>query len=344
MGAVLPASPLFRLYDPSTRYYYFQLSDTEKELFAELYDAIADSQEKITVSKQNYYTVSQLKRVLDVIRYDCPELFHAEGSFSYTSQSDSAALLIDVSITYTMDKAQYENELETIRTRIAALGSLLPPISDEYGRELAIYRHILDISHYDTNLPYCARADSVWFYGYSKCSGYAQALCLALRWYGIRCTSVIGVGNGGSHQWNIVRINGQWYQCDVTWDDPIIAGDQSSPYAGNSEKPLLYLNLTDAEMAFDHTTDQIGAFTLPGCTATEDNYIFRESVAVPAGMNDIASYVNPYLQQADSEGKAFLLLRFDSAADCSRYANQINGPYVRQYSQPRDNLLVLWFT
>ena len=343
VSTVLPASPLFKLYDASTRYYYFQLSDTEKELFAELYDAIADSQEKITVSKQNYYTVLQLKHVINVIRYDCPELFHVEGSFSYTYQSDSAPLIISVSITYTMDKAQYESELEAIKTRIAALSSLLPPISDEYGRELTIYRHILDISHYDMNLPYCANANSVWIYGYSKCSGYAQALSLALRWYGIHCASIIGDGNGSRHQWSIVRINSQWYQCDVTWDDPIIAGNQSSHYASASEKPLLYLNLTDAEMALDHTLDQIEDFTLPACTSTQDNYIFRESVSVSAGMNDITSYVNQYLQQAYNAGKDFLLLRFDSAADCSRYANRINGSYVKQYSQPRDTLLVLWF-
>lgn len=37
----------------------------------------------------------------------------------------------------------------------------------------------------------------------------------------IPCQIIIGKGNGEAHAWNIVKIEGKWYQIDVTWDDPV---------------------------------------------------------------------------------------------------------------------------
>ena len=37
---------------------------------------------------------------------------------------------------------------------------------------------------------------------------------------GIPCDIVFGTcTNGGGHAWNLVQLDGNWYQMDVTWDD-----------------------------------------------------------------------------------------------------------------------------
>lgn len=53
------------------------------------------------------------------------------------------------------------------------------------------------------------------------CQGYAEAFGLFMEALNIPSKMVIGTANGGGHAWNIVKVNGKWYQIDVTWDDPV---------------------------------------------------------------------------------------------------------------------------
>ncbi|MBM6926610.1 S-layer homology domain-containing protein [Pseudoflavonifractor phocaeensis] len=56
--------------------------------------------------------------------------------------------------------------------------------------------------------------------GTAVCSGYANAYQLLMQRAGIPCEYVSGYATG-SHAWNVVEIDGQWYHVDATWDDPV---------------------------------------------------------------------------------------------------------------------------
>ena len=52
------------------------------------------------------------------------------------------------------------------------------------------------------------------------CEGYAKAFQLLLNLRGVGNVFVTGLGNGGAHAWNLIKLDdGQWYWCDLTWDD-----------------------------------------------------------------------------------------------------------------------------
>lgn len=51
------------------------------------------------------------------------------------------------------------------------------------------------------------------------CQGYALAYKLLLNRAGIECYMV--TSDGMNHAWNLVRLDGQYYQVDTTWDDPV---------------------------------------------------------------------------------------------------------------------------
>jgi transglutaminase/protease-like cytokinesis protein 3 len=38
---------------------------------------------------------------------------------------------------------------------------------------------------------------------------------------GLEARIISGIGNGASHAWNIVKVEGKWYNIDLTWDDPL---------------------------------------------------------------------------------------------------------------------------
>lgn len=57
---------------------------------------------------------------------------------------------------------------------------------------------------------------------YSVCSGYAGAYKLLLDAAGVECYHVTGnkiSGTGTGHAWNVVKIAGNYYHVDTTWDD-----------------------------------------------------------------------------------------------------------------------------
>ena len=81
------------------------------------------------------------------------------------------------------------------------------------------------------------------------CEGFAKAFKYLCDKIGLECWVVCGKGSSaiksGPHAWNIVKINGYYHHVDVTWDNQ---------YSDSSNIPNYgYMNLSDEEMAKDHT-------------------------------------------------------------------------------------------
>ena len=51
------------------------------------------------------------------------------------------------------------------------------------------------------------------------CQGYAETMFYLLREAGLSCA--IASSENINHAWNIVKIRGNWYHIDATWDDPV---------------------------------------------------------------------------------------------------------------------------
>ena len=60
--------------------------------------------------------------------------------------------------------------------------------------------------------------------GTAVCDGYAKTYALTLRKLGI--TGVLVTSKAINHAWNMVKLDGNWYQVDCTWDDPVDGSDQ----------------------------------------------------------------------------------------------------------------------
>ena len=60
--------------------------------------------------------------------------------------------------------------------------------------------------------------------GTAVCDGYAKTYALTLRKLGI--IGVLVTSKDIGHAWNMVELDGNWYQVDCTWDDPVDGSDQ----------------------------------------------------------------------------------------------------------------------
>lgn len=81
--------------------------------------------------------------------------------------------------------------------------------------------------------------------GKAVCQGYSSLIYRLLRECGISNRIITGVSQNQNHAWNIVSLNGRWYNMDVTWD---------SNFDGNDKKYLYFLKGT-SDFA-DHVRDE----------------------------------------------------------------------------------------
>ncbi len=111
----------------------------------------------------------------------------------------------------------------------------------EYEKCSAIYDYITSHVVYDTEAyqAHLAGDDSDYDMAYTAysalingravCQGYATLFYAMCRYAGLEVLMVDGIALGqdgwGDHAWNMVRIDGYWYQADPTWDaDPSFMG------------------------------------------------------------------------------------------------------------------------
>lgn len=127
--------------------------------------------------------------------------------------------------------------------------------TDPYTIVCAVNTYLCDTVVYPPNEPYPPLTHTAYgaFHGDAVCEGYATAAKLMLNKLGVVCDIENGVCiGGGGHAWNLVQLDGQWYQLDITWND-----------CGG--KPTEFLLVTDAFMKQSRTWDES---QYPKCAAT----------------------------------------------------------------------------
>ena len=140
----------------------------------------------------------------------------------------------------------------------ALLPQIVTPGMSEYETVKAIHDYIVNNTQYDYDrllngtVPEVSHSPlGVLQYGVAVCQGYAYAFELLCDLSGIECDFVGGVAGGGGHAWNQVKVDGKWYNIDVTWDDPIY-------YFNGVLTPYLsydYFLVSDAVLYQDHVTE-----------------------------------------------------------------------------------------
>ncbi|WP_342473224.1 transglutaminase domain-containing protein [Metasolibacillus sp. FSL H7-0170] len=88
--------------------------------------------------------------------------------------------------------------------------------------------------------------------GEGVCEGYALTALLLLEELEIETKYISGeVISGELHAWNLVKLDGEWYHLDVTWNDPV--PDQGNKVFYN------YFLISDQQISKDHFWD-VSAF------------------------------------------------------------------------------------
>ncbi|SDA12400.1 Transglutaminase-like superfamily protein [Ruminococcus sp. YE71] len=121
----------------------------------------------------------------------------------------------------------------------------------DYEKLCYIHDTIIFGCQYEPSAPDAHSAYGALIGGKAVCEGYAKAFSLICELSGITALPVSGIAvspESGSqpHMWNKVLLDGEWYNVDVTWDDPT-----------GSDDPLNirydYLLVSDEYISASHT-------------------------------------------------------------------------------------------
>ncbi len=104
------------------------------------------------------------------------------------------------------------------------------------------------------------------------CQGYALLAHSMLQKLGIETKYIVGYVGQEGHAWNLVKLDGQWYHLDTTWNDPVPDRKGAIRYQ--------YFLVDDRTMAKDHTWI---AEDYPKATSTLYNYYHDIDFPAQAG-------------------------------------------------------------
>ncbi len=94
----------------------------------------------------------------------------------------------------------------------------------EFDTVKNVHDYLIDNFEYDRKTTMVNHTDIDGFRdGEMVCSGYSLAAYYLLNSAGVKTRVITGSGGSGAdvenHMWNMVRVDGKWYNLDVTWDD-----------------------------------------------------------------------------------------------------------------------------
>ena len=234
----------------------------------------------------------------------------ATGTYNfrfYVMDTAAGVYYLRLSFNIGVSDSKYPSVDSIVQSAVAECNSKTD--GSEYAKALWLHDWLLDQLEYDKTLKWSS-AESALTRGLGTCQAYESAYAKLLTAAGIENSETRDKYDG--HTWNAMKLDGQWYQTDCTWDD-------SSDNWYSFDQRRLYFGLTDELMAIAHpghskiyTTDTYATRS----TSLADNYFVR------AG--DAEKWAKAYadrIQKNLDAGKT----EFEITADNSSYPPSISG-------------------
>jgi hypothetical protein len=256
-----------------------------KQLYEGMKTAIENCETSFFVKQNINYTEDEFKKLTDSIEgiiskvleenYDIHYYFDSY-QISYIKEGSSIKE-VSILFEYSIDRESILRINREVENKINEIVDLIiiPGMTD-LEKEIAVHNYIVNNTKYDEanyekgTVPKEANtAYGVLIKGVGVCGGYASAMNKLFSAVDIESMIISGeAGENGSyeaHAWNLVKLDGEYYHIDATWNDPI--------YTFNGvRKDVIhfdYFNLSDEEISKDHKWDRD---KYPECIATKYRY------------------------------------------------------------------------
>lgn len=242
--------------DEIGKFFYKQLAKEQKIIYDKLLknkDYLKQGNYKIEFGNEFYDILSQengdkqlwydYQTAIEAFFHDNVDLFYLDVNKMYINIETITKLLkksYNVYISAKEGETYFANGFTSTEQIDRAIGqieetkdSIIRNLSgSDYKKIMTIHDYIVDNVKYDSTYQALGTYSLYGaFVGKTcVCEGYAKGLKYLANSINIECEIMQGTatnssGKTESHAWNCIKLDGNWYLIDPTWDDPIIVGN-----------------------------------------------------------------------------------------------------------------------
>ena len=230
-------------------YYYGRMPKDKQNVYRAMLHGLMELSDEFLIPQVPTTDGNWLYDVFFQLRLDHPEIFWAVG-FKYRYYKDSPNLILIPE--YIFDKNKIREHQKALGARVDKLVRPAMKLS-EWDKEKYVHDFICENIRYDKlKKPYSHEIIGPLGHGVGVCEGIAKSVKVLCDALGVWCIIAICGNNPEKgikyrHTWNIVRINGQYYHLDATFDNTLGKNED-----GSVSIRYDYFNLDDKNIFRDH--------------------------------------------------------------------------------------------
>lgn len=250
-------------------YGYEQLEKNEREVYDIILEAVRNCKETVEIPNIDR-SGKVYNKLLELLRCENSALFHIKKR--ETGQTGLAAQSFTLEITYSYTPEEVNLMIRETEKKADEILGLITDDMDDYDKLKLFHDSLIINCSSDTDGEY---ADTIYGALVDKkalCEGYAKAFSYLCGRSGIENIIVTGTA-GEAHMWNMVKLEGNWYHVDVTWDHPDRLLSEHYP----DVVLYNYFLVSDADLTGSRTIDD-RLFVPPRATSSVLNYFYHEGM------------------------------------------------------------------
>ena len=262
-----------------SRFLYNTLNAEEKTFYNAIDTAVRNFEPRVWTDKNP--CENNLYFVYYIYMFDNPEHFYLGNSLTIALQGGKYGLIIGYSdgvvhVKYGTSVPELNDALKSsilskkakFDAEVKRIVSTIPSNAPAADREKLVYDYILSSCSYNESAVWNGNCEDNWnAYGCivnkkGVCEAYAEVFQLLCLEVGINATCITGTYLG-SHKWSAVQLDGEWYACDPTFDDPV---------GGNGKLYHSCFNRTNEWFLSKGYSTKSSKFKIPDCKGTKYSY------------------------------------------------------------------------
>lgn len=226
--------------------YYHMLNDNEKYVYLLLCKNVKELSSSFNIPVS--VSADEVQNVIEAVYNDHPEFFWVKNKYSYKyTQSGN---VIQILLEYYFDSTTIEKARKDFDFKVNEIVEEASVLNNAYEKEKYVHNVLIENVDYVEDAIMNQSAYSALVNGNSVCAGYSKAFQYILMKLGIPTYYVTGDADG-DHAWNIVKINDEYYNVDITWND-------------SARNKYSYFNIADSIFSNSHIRRGLSV-NLPDC-------------------------------------------------------------------------------
>lgn len=208
------------------------LTENEAELLEYVADEISEKipeeieiPERFSITEERFGEIVQ--SLSNLIQYEYPEIFYiTDGNkpmslgHHYEENDNGESVVTSITPKYIMTKTEIRNKQAEINREIQKITSSMTADMTDVEKVLIAHDYIVSNYEYDTSRQNQNRTiDKMVTDKKGVCQAYSYLFKSVMDYIGIDCVTVPSAEC--NHMWNKVEIDDEWYNIDLTYDDPL---------------------------------------------------------------------------------------------------------------------------